>query len=754
MKPYQNLLSVLLCAVSLFLVGCNQHTLFKNGTSDYSIVIAPEAPESEQYAAVELQKWIAQVSGVQLPITDLEGGQKNKRLIVGYNPITEKLVPSAEKPADRDDSFTWCNKNGDILMWGGSKRGTLYSVYSFLEKELDCRWYSSKASVAPKRDTWHFSKLYNHEEPSLMIRDNCVLDVRVNPVFSARMRNNFIKVPSLKEGGTIDGSAEGYWGVHAMGYFVSPNEYYASHPEYFSLIDGKRQSDYAQLCLSNPEVLKICIEKMKKKMRDDPDFLIYSMEQNDNTRPCQCEACQALVKKYGGESGIMVWFVNQVADAVKDEFPDKFVGTFAYQYTRHAPKDIVPRENVVIRLCSIECCMIHDYDGCEQNESFVKDLNDWSAIAPHLYIWDYVTDFSLYCLPTPNWKTLQTHLQDYVNGHAIGILEEGDYQTPSCEFREMRAWLLSKLMWDCNANVDSLIQDFTEGYYGAAAPKIREYLDMEERILRREGMHTNCYASTAHPMYSDEFIREGRRILAEARAAVADNPELLKRVEKEELPLCLLQMDHSPLEGIQQGADTMFCRVIQQEGIHQMTEFYPAINAESYKQSFEKIARDIKEAPKFRAIDAEKFDNRKMENGVHYVRYEGDFKNTVQMMLRDSISSGTRPNITIDEDPESDHFGYHFYAWLKAEEEGVHLFRVTSDDGARLYIDGREVINIDGSHSTQTASGLTNLEKGFHLFDLYYFEDHEGQTLSVEFSSPNGYKGPLPDDRIFLFPKK
>ena len=121
-----------------------------------------------------------------------------------------------------------------------------------------------------------------------------------------------------------------------------PSEYFHDHPEYFSLRDGKRQSGYAQLCLSNPEVLQICIDKIKDVMRSEPDYLIYSMEQADNRLFCECDECAALVEKYGGQSGIMVWFVNQVADAVKDEFPDKFIGTFAYQYTRHAPKDIVP----------------------------------------------------------------------------------------------------------------------------------------------------------------------------------------------------------------------------------------------------------------------------------------------------------------------------------------------------------------------------------------------------------------------------
>ena len=71
MKAHQILISALLGAASLMLTGCQQHTLFKNGSSDYSIVIAPEAPESEQYAAVELQNWIEQVSGVKLPIPSM-----------------------------------------------------------------------------------------------------------------------------------------------------------------------------------------------------------------------------------------------------------------------------------------------------------------------------------------------------------------------------------------------------------------------------------------------------------------------------------------------------------------------------------------------------------------------------------------------------------------------------------------------------------------------------------------------------------
>ena len=725
------------------------HVLFKDGKSEYSIVVASDAPESEQYAATELRDWIKEVSGAELPISGLSGGVRGKRLIVGYNPVIEELVHGSERPGDRDDSFTWESCGGDILFWGGSKRGTLYSVYSFLEDELGCRWYSSKVSVAPKKNSWKFTKLHNHEEPGIIIRDNCVLDVRENPAFSARLRNNFIKLPGKGPGETIPGTAEGYWGVHAMGSFISPGEYYDTHPEYFSLRDGKRLNGYSQLCLSNPEVLKICIEKVKEVMRNNSDYLIYSMEQNDNQLFCECDECKALAEQYGGQSGVMLWFVNQVADAVKEEFPDKFIGTFAYQYTRHAPKNIVPRDNVVVRLCSIECCMLHGYDECNQNKSFLKDLQDWSAIAPHLYIWDYVTDFAQYCLPVANWKTMQPHIQDFRDNHAIGILEEGDYQTVSCEMREMRSWLLSKLMWNPDADVDALIKDFSDGYYGAAGPYIRQYLDLEEKILRRHGIHANCYIISSDEMYTDEFISEGRKIFAEAKAAVASDPVLYDRVETAEMPLCFLQMERKPVEGIKEGADQLIKRVVEREGIDRMAEGAwsgGVIWAKDMLEKYERMTRDIEEAPLMPAVEANT-----AGNGVSFIRYKGDFLKVADMSVKGTITDkGIKPVIGIDDEQVVDHFGYMFDTWFRAEQTGIHQFSVTSDDGTILYVDGKEVLNLDGSHSASSGWAILNLEQGMHHIELNYFEDTDTQKLDVRLMTPDGYDGPFPAERLFV----
>lgn len=721
---------------SLCLVACSPHTLFKEGSSAYTIVVEPDASQIEQYAARELQTWIREVGGVELPI--VTEGVPGKRLLL-----------DCEDRNGRDDAFSYANDGGDIVFWGKGPRGTLYAVYAFLEEELGCRWYSSEVSVAPKQDSWSFRKLFREEAPGIRIRDNCVLDVRVNPVFSARMRNNFVRIPSPDGKGTIPGSAEGYWGVHALGTHVPVDKYFATHPEYFCLRDGKRYGGYGQLCLSNPDVLQITIESVRRIMREQPDFLIYSVEQNDNQLYCQCDDCTTLAERYGGQSGVMVWFVNQVADAVREEFPDKFIGTFAYQYTRHAPKDIVPRENVVIRLCSIECCLLHRYDECERNIAFLQDLRDWGSIAPHLYIWDYVTDFSQYCLPVANWKTMQPHILDFVENHAIGILEEGDYQSVSCELRELRSWILSKLMWNPDADVDALVRDFTDGYYGAGGRYVREYLDLEERVLRREGIHGNCYISAMDSMYTQAFLDEGRALFAKAREAVGTDSVLYHRLETAEFPLCFLQMEKDPLLGLQTGADALARRVIRRDGITRMAEWESGSGtsgAEVLLECYDQMKRDLREVAVLPASPVEP-----AGNGVAFTRYEGGFMTTGEMLRKGKMTGkGIRPDIRIEEPEEADHFGYVFDTWLKVTEEGVHQIRVSTDDGAVLLLDGKAIIERDGSHSAETAWAYVDLAVGFHHLELRYFEDCEGQELDIRLRTPAGYDGPLPQERLFI----
>ena len=136
--------------------------------------------------------------------------------------------------------------------------------------------------------------------------------------------------------------------------------------------------------------------------------------------------------------------------------------------------------------------------------------------------------------------------------------------------------------------------------------------------------------------------------------------------------------------------------------------------------------------------------------GVTYTYYEGKFKSTADVLKAQPVKEGTFRNFSIKEAAADDHFGYQFHSLINIPEKGVYKFHIYSDDGARLFIDGQEVIDNDGSHSAGEATGKVALEKGFHEIRVIYFEDYMGQALEIGITGKNLPKQVLPDGMLFL----
>ena len=305
-------------------------------------------------------------------------------------------------------------------------------------------------------------------------------------------------------------------------------------------------------------------------MRELPEYLIYDVSQNDWNNPCECHDCQAVVDREGSQSGPIIQFVNQVADSLKAEFPDKFIGTLAYSYTRKPPKTLKPRDNVVVRFCSIECCFAHDFMSCPQNKTFVEDMNGWAAISPHIYIWDYVVNFSHYILPFPNFRVLQPNIRFFRDHKAIGIMEQAAYQSRGGEFAELRAYLIAKLLWHPETEVESVINDFMYGYYGRAGEYVRAYFDLLHSRLTPD---THIHLGLQHDdrLFSDEFVRQAEALFDQADA-VADTEEIRHRVEMARLPVMYLNCRRNPVIARQNGTYARFSEIVQREGITHYAE--------------------------------------------------------------------------------------------------------------------------------------------------------------------------------------
>ena len=554
--------------------------LFDNGKTNYDIVVSPDASASEQWAAAELQRWLEKSGGAWFPIKNKPAHGK-PALYIGFDALPEAAQNARLRPDDMDEAFVYENDGADVFIYGGRQRGTMYGVMSFLENEMGVRWYTPTVSVTPQKDRFVFNRLQGAGTPGVRVRNDFYYEA-FDPLWAARNKvngaMNFREQP---------GGVESYWAVHTFYRFMPPDEFFGEHPEYYSLIDGKRTHDHAQLCLTNPDVLRIVVERLKQTIHENPNNLIYSVSQNDWRNPCQCDKCQAIARREKSEAGPIIWFVNKVAEEIEKEHPDKYVGTLAYQYTRKPPKKIRPRQNVVVRLCSIECCFAHDFKSCPENASFLRDLEGWAAISPHLYIWDYVVNFSHYIMPYPNFRVLQANIQTLRDNKAIGIMEQAAYQSRGGEFAELRAYVLAKLLWNPEADVNEVIDDFMYGYYGRSGQFVRQYFDLlHDQVTPHTHIHLGL--TPKDKLFTEGFIRQADVIFDKAEI-VADDETILRRVEMARLPLMYLKCKREPVAAKYDGAYQRFCQIVEREGITHYAE-----RGAPHKEAFHREMESVK----------------------------------------------------------------------------------------------------------------------------------------------------------------
>ena len=187
-----------------------------------------------------------------------------------------------------------------------------------------------------------------------------------------------------------------------------PKDLYDAHPEWFWPRDDP--TAYGQLCWSNSSLQAFMLETVRKILRAQPHANIVSVSQNDNGLYCQSPAEMAIIKAEGTPGGAMFRAVNFIADGLLDEFPDVAIDTLAYQWSRPAPKITKPRDNVIIRLCSIECNFGAPLTD-PSNAPFQTDIVNWGKLSERIYIWNYVTNFGHYLAPFPDWFSLGPNVQ-------------------------------------------------------------------------------------------------------------------------------------------------------------------------------------------------------------------------------------------------------------------------------------------------------------------------------------------------------
>jgi len=543
------LVFVLLTIVVMLCPSCAAElTLAENGRTRYAIVIDPEAvgkAEAEgkpqltptQHAAQELAHFLQEVTGAEFPLLVTAEVPRGPVLVVGRGRVQQTLAPDLPLDNLKPDGIVIETRGLNLFLAGDEPRGTLYAVYTFLEDVVGCRWWSSKASTIPHKPTLVISEQHIRYVPPLEYRESFWYDAFDGDWAVRNKSNGHAMRLDATRGGKI--RYAGPFFVHTFNLLLPPKEFGKEHPEYFSERNGKRivtETEYVQLCLTNPEVKRIVTQRVLEYLAKDPTANIISVSQNDWENRCLCAECRKLEEEEGSPAGPLLHFVNYVAAEVAKHYPHVAVDTLAYQYTRKPPKHVRPLPNVIVRLCSIECNFAEPLTG-ETNKAFADDIRGWSQICQRLYIWDYTTNFGHYIQPHPNLRVLGPNIRFFVQHGVKGIFEQGAYQSHGAEMAELKAWMLAKLLWNPHQDDQKLMEEFLNGYYGPAAPYIREYLTLLHDSVEKTKTYLSIGVPPTSAFLSLELLATAEKLFNQAEAAVQNEAELLRRVQIARLPL-------------------------------------------------------------------------------------------------------------------------------------------------------------------------------------------------------------------------
>lgn len=545
--------------------------IVENHKSSFSIVSVKKETEA---AAGVLASYLEKSTGCRLEIKNYSDSvlQRGSVILLDVMPFAS---PLAEAESLGDEGFVICERNGNVLIYAATEESIYYAVYEFLETYCGCLWLTSNDDYIPEMNTVEIEDgTTNRQIPLIQYREVYYRDAW-DPEYARKQKING-QNSRVVNGAVAEGHKNwGFW-CHSFFGIIPPSEYFSSHPEYFSLVDGKRINN-GQLCCTNDEMIDEAIKNLRIIFEKNPDVRYWSVSQNDTTGFCTCEKCRKYDEEAGSHIGSILYFVNKVAEA----FPDKIISTLSYWYSRTAPKKAFLRDNVHIMLCDIECDRSEPIAENPQCSSFMEDLAVWHKYCGNVFLWDYDIQFSNLISPFPNFHILAPNMRFFYEKSVRSIFNQANRENRG-DFWALRAYLLAKLSWNPYCDIDKHYHEFLKAYYGAGAGDIDEYITSMTEELKKSGEGLSIFGQPEEEKFlSKELVKKYAAIVDSAIEKVKEDPVILLRVEEVKLGLIYVMLKAGQYDSVEER-DNLICafrRISKEIGLEKVEEWQATVDS-------------------------------------------------------------------------------------------------------------------------------------------------------------------------------
>ncbi|WP_244273288.1 DUF4838 domain-containing protein [Flavobacterium sinopsychrotolerans] len=429
------------------------------------------------------------------------------------------------------NSFVIKSDSKDIFLVAPNEKSLRYAVYTLLES-WGFRKFTSIDTYIPKLKKVEFPKnTTQHYKPSFEYRVILYPDAYDE---------------DFRDWHKLDWHLNDFsvWG-HSFDKLLPPKEYFKTNPEFYALYEGNRRAE--SLCMTNDTVVALVTKKMGKIIAENPNTTFYSVSQNDDAVYCECAQCKLLNENHGGPQGSLYYFLNKIAVL----FPKTKITTLAYLHTYKPPTGLKIEPNIYTLFCPIELNRGKSIINDSQSKPFIKILQNWGKTASNLYLWDYTVQFSNYFSPFPNFHTFSDNYKLFKQNNVKGLFVQGYADVPG-DFSELRQYLLAKILWDTEINIETTTDDFLRGFYGKAASNIKKYLILLTDNQKNSNADLDIYSGpvqSRNTFLSPEAMNQYDQLLEEALEAVDGDLTLESRIHKLRLALEFVFFEQSKFYG-------------------------------------------------------------------------------------------------------------------------------------------------------------------------------------------------------------
>lgn len=475
-------------------------TLVQEGKARAVIALPSDPDDTEKLAASVLIDHIERMTGVRLGTSTVDAKDLGPFLEQarrdGKVPVClgRNVRPRLEKTIQARDSASGTfalRATKDHVLIAGVDQGTYFGVLELLEQQ-GVRWFmpGDLGTVIPDRKTIEVAEQETVQSPSFASR-----------WFQMPDRDWQVRV---RCGGPV------FPGAHGL-----PAPPFKTKPELYALINGQRSP--RQHCVSSPELLDHVVSAVKDQRKKGRGPVI-GMGPNDGRGFCECPKCRALdgvdFDPFSNEPSVTdryIWFFNQVLDQVGKDYPDTKIAFYIYHSYMRPPVRWKPNPRITGALAPIALDRVHGFSNpVAPEKSYARWLyQEWGKLLPELYDRGYWSN-----LACPGFPFIIVHrLRDEIPVcHDLGVKGWRVETFPNYGPQLPSMYVAARLMWDHRADVDAILKDFADKFFGPAAEPMGQYITLMDAALR-DGEHCTGSSWDMPHFYPASLRRKARGLL-------------------------------------------------------------------------------------------------------------------------------------------------------------------------------------------------------------------------------------------------